>query len=173
MGSPNVAFSDKWKLSISNVPTVSNLTDLSLYDNYVRAFSFPSLDLQLLDSNFRNTRVYHPISRNNTPLNIFRVTFKVSEGMVNYWNIWTWIKNLRAGEISTPNKTLYRSDWIENFRFTMLDNENRDCAIFDFKECFVINISELVFVNGRSDELEFSIDVDYLRVDYELVSDQE
>jgi hypothetical protein len=170
MGHPNVAFSDKWKLSVSNIPTVSNVKDLSLYDNYVRAFSFPSLDLQLLDSNFRNTRVYHPISRDNTPFNVFRVTFKVSEGMVNYWNIWTWIKNLRHGTKST-SKELFREDWIESFRLTMLDNENRDCAIFDFKDCFVTNISEMVLVNGRSDELEFSIDVDYLKVDYELVSD--
>lgn len=171
MGFPNVAYSDKFKISLSNIPTVSNLRDLAYYDNYVRAVSFPPLSLTLLDSNFRNTRVYHPISRDNVETNLIRITFKVSEGYKNYYNIWSWLKNLRAGSISDGKKELIREDWIENIRLTILDNENRDAAYFDFKECFVTNLTELTLVNGTSSELEFSIDIDYLKLDYTFVSD--
>lgn len=164
MSSPNYQHSDKYSITFSNipgfVPNNSNTNNMDIYDVYVKAVTFPSQSIQLIENTHRAFHINHPISKKNEELDDLIVTFKLSEGMMNWFYIYNWIKELREGK-NLNNEKFTRLNMIKEIRLTFLDNEKRPQFVYRFQNCFVTNVSSLSLTNGLDQELTFDLNIKY------------
>lgn len=165
MGFPNLQHSDKWRLNISNMPGFvdqsQDLNNIQIYENYVKAFTFPDISLELVQSRFRNYGIHHQISPVNGDLSDISITFKVSEGLWNYYYLYDYIQSMREGLDVDPKEKFFRNDNIKALSITFLDNEKRPSTRFVFSNCFITNISSLNLTNGVDQELDFTLTLKY------------
>ena len=171
MSLPNVAHSDKFSVTFSNIPGYvpsvgSNVDNLNLYDLYVKEVTFPGITLDLVQSNFRNYQINHPSSKSNDNLSDISVTFKMSEGMLNYYYIYRWIKNLRETK-NVDNETFFRNNFIKQIRLAILDNQKRPKFYYDFSNGFIVDLGSVNFTNGIDEEITFNLTIKY--EDFEMV----
>lgn len=164
MGLPNIQHSDKFIITISNIPGYvvknSNTDNMGLYDLYVKEVLFPSHSLDLIRSDFKGFHINHPGSKINDNLNTLDITFKCSEGMRNWYYIYSWIKSLREGENVDAEKW-FRLNLIKEIKLKFLDNEKREQFIYRFVNCFITSLSSLSLTNGQDNELTFTITLEY------------
>jgi len=170
---PNVQHSDKWRVIFSNIPgfipgSYNNFTNFDLYELYIKTINFPSLDVQFVESDFKNYHINHPISKINNDLSDITITFKLSEDMLNYHYIYNWMKGLR-NQININSEKYFRQNFIDEFKIIFLDNEKRPNVKYTYKNCFVSNISSLNLTQGISDELTFDVTLIYEDYDVQFV----
>lgn len=165
MSLPNVAHSDKFSVTFSNIPGYvpsvgSNVDNMNLYDLYVKEVNFPGMALTLVQTNFRNYEINHPSSKSNDNLGDITITFKMSEGMLNYYYIFRWIKNLRE-TVNVNSEEFFRNNFIKQIRLSVLDNQKRAKFYYDFSNGFVIDLSSINFTNGIDEEITFTVTIKY------------
>ena len=164
MSTINIQHSDKWSVTISNipgfVPTDDNFTNMGIYDNFIKSLTFPEHSLDLIKSDFRNFHINHPISKANENLGTLDITFKLSEGMKNWYYIYNWIKNLREGN-NINQEEYFRLNFIKEININFLDNQKRPKYIYSVQNAFIKNLSSLSLTNGVDEELSFTITVEY------------
>lgn len=175
MGLPNIQHSDKWTVIFSNIPGYhplpnDNSEGLSLYDLYVKELTFPSLSLELVESKFRNFEIRHQISKINDTLNDLEITFKLSEGMMNYYHIYDWMQSMRE-MINVDDEKWFRLNMIKEIKILFLDNEKRPKVKHIYKNSFIIGLTSLNLTNGVDDELTFTVTVKYEDYSVELVTE--
>ncbi len=170
MSIPNVQHSDKFSVTISNIPgysdRVDNKDNMGLYDLYVKEVSFPQHNLDFVQSNFKGYSINQPVSKRNDNLGTFSITFKLSEGMKNWFYIYRWMKELREG-INIDSEKFFRLNLIKEIKINFLDNQKRPQWIYNFSNCFISTLSNLTFTNGRDEEMTFTIDILY--EDFDIV----
>jgi hypothetical protein len=161
---PNIQHSDKYSITISNIPGYSpktnNTDNMSLYDLYVKEVTFPAHSLELIKSDFRGFHINHPGSKINDNLNTLDITFKCSEGMRNWYYIYNWMKTLREG-VNTDKEKWFRLNFIKEIRLSFLDNQKREQFVYRFSNSFITNLSSLSLTNGQDNELSFTITIEY------------
>jgi len=164
MGTPNVQHSDKWSVIFSNipgyVPTISDNTDMGIYDLYVKEMTFPDLSLELVQSHFMDYQINHQISKINDTLNDLSITFSLSEGLKNYYHIYDWIRSMRERK-NVDREKWFRLNLIKEIKVIFMDNEKRPVSKFTFINCFITNLSSLNLTNGIDDELRFTVTIKY------------
>lgn len=165
MSSPNIAHSDKWRLLFSNIPgyvpnVESNTDNMSLYDLFVKGVTFPAYTLELVQSNLGAYQINHPISKKNDNLGTVDVTFKLSEGMLNYYYIVKWIQELREG-INSDKEKWFRLNVIKEMKLFFMDNMKRDVFKYIFEKCYITDVGSLSLTNGSDVELEFTVSISY------------
>ena len=164
-GFPNVQHSDKWQAVFSNIPgfspTISAYVhDMSLFDNYVKSVTFPSYTLELVKSNFMNYSINHPISKVNDDLNSINMDFKMSEGLMNYLILETWIRGLRE-EQNIDKQKYFRLNCIKELKLLFLDNMKRTKMKFIFENAFLTDLGSFSLTNGVDEEVTFSTTIAY------------
>lgn len=172
MGSPNVQHSDKWSIVFSNIPGYtpkSENTDMGIYDYYVKDVTFPSLTLELVQSHFRDYQINHQISKINDTLNDLTISFSLSEGMMNYYYIYQYIREMRERH-NVEHEKWFRLNFIKEIDITFLDNEKRPVVKYKFHNGFITDLSSLTLTNGVDDELRFTITVKYEDHNFELLT---
>ena len=161
---PNLQHSDKWSLILSNLPGYhpegTNTDNIQLFELYVKEFTLPALSLDLVQSRFRNYQINHQISQINDSLSEIEITFKVSEGLLNYTIIRDHLQNQRE-ELNADDKELFRYNCITELKLMMLDNEKRPKFRYGFINCFITNLSALTLTQGIDEELSFTITIKY------------
>ncbi len=162
----NLFHQDKWQISFSNIPTVSDLADIPLYDLYVKSVVLPDINLTETFSNFQNEVVRQPVTRSNEDLSQLQVTFKADENLKNYYNMFTWIMSVRFGDNITTEKV--RDENIKKIQIILLDNEKRKKGILGFKDCFLLSLSSLSLNMGTAEEIEFTCNFSYKVVNFDL-----
>ena len=164
MSIPNIQHSDKFSVTISNIPgyplQTNNKDNMGLYDLYIKEVSFPQHTLELVQSNLKGYAINHPASKRNNDLGTFSITFKLSEGMKNWFYIYRWMKELREG-INIDSEKFYRLNFVKEIKISFLDNEKRPQWVYSLFNCFITNLGSLTFTNGVDEEMSFTVDFSY------------
>lgn len=174
MSTINLQHSDKWSINFSNIPGYkpnarNNNDNMNLYDLFIKEVTFPDLSLALIKSDYRNYSINHQISKINDNLSELSVTFKLSEGMINYIHIFNWMKAMREQE-NINDEEWFRLNFIKAININFLDNQKRPTFKYIFENCFVTNLSSLTLTNGVDDEMTFSISITYEDLQVETMS---
>jgi hypothetical protein len=162
----NTQHSDKWSVIFSNIPgytppiSGNNLDNMSLYDSYVKDVTFPDLGVELAKSNFRNYEINHPISKINDNTSEISISFKLSEGMLNYFYLYNWVRGLREQD-NVNNEMWFRLNCIKEIKIIFLDNQKRNKLKYTVENAFITNLGSLSLTNGSDDELSFTISLTY------------
>jgi hypothetical protein len=164
----NAFSSDKFKLSLSNVPTLkTDITNIAfLYENFCRSITLPDFNLELTTSDFKGSIIHHSVSRNNDDLSDLLIEFKLDEKGLNYGNLVEYIQRLRYGDLNNVSTRQYRDQLARNYTIkaidvSLLDNQNRPQFVISFKECFIRSISSISLQHGVSEDVSFTINVAY------------
>jgi len=167
---PNSLHGDKWKINFSNIPTLSDMTEMRYFDNYVKTCSIPNYSIGSIQSQFPNgMQVNTPLGgmKRNQELQNLTMTFSVSEDMYNYLVLFEWMKQLRYGNIKKSPNGLYRAYTIDQITVIMLDNQKREVAHIQFTNAFISDLGNLDLVYGVTDEMNFTVNFMYEEIFYE------
>jgi hypothetical protein len=168
MSYPNTFHNSRWKLTFSNVPTISNSDELKYLEHYVKSITIPDYNMMEAYSEFKGTRIRHPISHPNDNLSQFQIDMKISENMENYLYLFEWLQRLRYGQEIEAD--LFRRETIKRVTMHILDNQSRSIALLHFTECFLLNLSSLSLDSGVDDELLMTCNFSYEEVIFERQS---
>ena len=160
--SVNPFHQDKWKVNFSNIPSVTGFEKMPLYDLYVKSVVLPDVNITEQFSNFQQFQIRHPISKGNVELSQLQITFKADENLENYYNLFTWMLNLRYGQ--DIDTTLIRDNTIKSIDILMLDNQKRIKGKLNFSKCFLLSLSSLSLDYGVVDEVPFTANFSYEEV---------
>lgn len=168
---PNLFHNDKWQISFSNLPTLGTIRDMRIYDNFVKNVTFPDYSMGEIYSDIMGFRIRHPVAgiKANQELSQIQITFKLSEDMRNYINLFEWIQALRYGKITGFNseEEFFRKYTIKSINLNILDNQKRTIAVWRFTEAFLLSLSSFSLEAGTSDEVTFSTSFSYQEIFYE------
>lgn len=153
MGSPNVFNNSKWRVVLSNIPTVTNYKNLQVYNDYVRSCTMPDYNCPEDTINYMHTTVRLPIPRKNEELAQLQIEFKASEDAENYTNLVEYMQELKYGQ-NVPT-TYLKDNVVKNISIVILDNQRRDKKIIYFTDCFLASISSLGLIYGDDTEVSF------------------
>jgi hypothetical protein len=167
---PNLWHSDKWNVTFSNIPSLTNVRDMRLFDNYVKSVTFPDYNMQEIFSDFLGFRIRHPDApKFNNELTQLTVEFKLSEDMKNYLYLFKFMKDLRYGDAESEEDFVRKAN-IKSININILDNQKRDIVVWSFTECFLVSLGSLPLVMGASDEVTFTCNFSYEEIKYRTVS---
>ena len=93
MAVPNLFHGSKCRVVFSNVPTLTSMLNINLYDLYVKQVQIPSYNVLEYYSEFKGERKIHPISRQNTELQQLSIIFKCDEELANYFNLFEYLSS--------------------------------------------------------------------------------
>jgi len=150
----NSFHSSKWKITISNIPTITKVRDLASYELFVKNFTFPGLNNDLMNVNFKGSQTHHSISKDNTDLPTFDISFKVNEDLTNFYNLHEYMLQMRFGQNIT--KKFLHENIVKTINLQCLDNQRRVTKTFKFSNCYITNLSSLQLDMGIDNELTFS-----------------
>jgi SUMO ligase MMS21 Smc5/6 complex component len=167
MNTLNVSHAGKWRINFSNIPSVSNVTDLKLYENFCKSISIPDQNLDIDEVYDHNIKRFSINAKPNTNLSDFQITFKITEDMLNYYNLLEYLLQLKSGKVST--ETL-KENIINNISLTSLDNNKRKRGILSFKNCLIHSISSFSLEYGTAEENQFTTNWLYEHLIYEKVA---
>jgi hypothetical protein len=170
---PNTFHNDKWVVTFSNIPTVSDLSDMRYYDNYIKSVNLPEYTMgEILSDGPMGFRIRHPLGgmKKNMDLNPLNIEFKLSEDLFNYYNLFEWMKQLKYGEIDPNHNDFFRKYSIKTIVLSILDNQKRPVVNFKFTEALLTAISPLSLVMGASEELTFTCTFTYEEIEYEVMN---
>lgn len=170
MPAPNVAHSDKFSVTFSNIPGYvpknTNSDNMNLYDLYVKDLTFPGITVDYIQSDFRNYHVNHPSSKSNDNMRELNITFKMSEGLLNYYYLYKWMKGLREAK-NLDGEKWFRLNTIKEVNISFLDNSKRQKFKYKLSNCFISDLSSVNLTNGIDEELSFNITIIY--EDFDMV----
>lgn len=150
---------DKWKIKFSNMPSITDLKDMDLYNLFVKNVTTPDYNLETEQSNFKGSVIHHPISQKNTDLSQIQISFKVSEDFKNYFYLADWIMKLRYG-VDLPEDAI-RKNYIKTITINLLDNQKRHIFNLVFKNAFLKTVSSLSLTMGNAEEIDFTANFSY------------
>lgn len=161
MNEINHFHADLWQVVFSNVPTITEPSELAYVERFVRTCNLPEYDLDVDESQFRGSRILHPVApKFNTDLGLLQIEFKLSENMKNYLYLFEWMQRIRRGEASSP----VRKYWCDELTIKMLDNQKRTTGWFTFSHAFCVALSALPLTVGTSEEVTFTANFDYEQI---------
>lgn len=170
MPAPNVAHSDKFSVTFSNIPGYvsknTNTDNMNLYDLYVKDLTFPGITVDYVQSDFRNFHINHPSSKSNDNMRDLTITFKISEGMLNYYYLYKWMKGLRETQ-NLDREKWFRMNTIKEVNISFLDNSKRQKFRYKLSNCFITDLSSINLTNGVDEELTFTVTIIY--EDFDMV----
>ena len=173
---PNVLHNDKWKITFSNIPTLDDMSEMKYFDNYVKSCSVPSYHMgDILSQLPMGMQIRHPLGgmKRNQELDDLVIKFKVSEDMYNYFVMFSWIQQLRYGQINPNHEDYFRKYSIKKIIISMLDNQKRTVAELEFTNVLMGGISALDLSFGATSETEFDCTFKYEEVFYTIKNPME
>ena len=168
---PNVLHSDKWKITFSNIPTVKDMNQMKYFDNYVSSCTIPNYSMgEIISKMPLGVDIRHPLGgmKLNQDLNKIDLTFKLSEDMLNYLLFFTWMQQLRYGQIDKDFDDYFRKYTIKRFTLSMLDNQKRVVSEIYFTEMFLLDLGSLNLNFGTTEELSFTTSFSYQEILYKI-----
>jgi len=174
MNNINTFHTDKWQISLSNLPTLSSVKDMYMYDNFVKTFTLPDYTMGEIISNVRGYNIHHPLGgiKMNDSLSPIMIEYKLIENMLNYINMFEYMKAMKYGDTSKFNteEEYFRKNTVKSINLTMMDNQKRPIAIWRFKDALLTNLSSISLTQGSAEEVTFSTTFSYHEIEYETIS---
>lgn len=168
---PNVLHGDKWRITFSNIPTLNDVGNMRYFDNYVKSCTIPAYTMgEIISQLPEGWQVRHPLGgmRKNQDLGSLNITFKLSEDMYNYYVFFSWMQNLRYGEIPTTHDDYFRKYTVKKLIVSMLDNQKRTVAELSFTNLFLTELGSLDLTYGSTDEVSYTCTFTYETVLYSM-----
>ena len=168
---PNTFHNDKWVVTFSNIPTVSDMADMRYYDSYIKSFVLPDYNMEeIISDGPGGFRVRHPKGGAwiNKDLSQLQIEFKLSEDMLNYLNLFEWMQQIKYGQIDTNHNDYFRKYTIKKLTLSVLDNQKRTVANVMFSELFLLGLSSVQMTMGSAEEVLFTCNFSYEEIQYEL-----
>lgn len=175
----NAFSSDKFRVQFSNIPTIQTDTkDLSfLYENFIKSISLPDYNLEMIQSNFVDGVINHPISKANDQLSDMLIEFRIDENFLNYFNLIEYVQEIRYGKIRRPapsevrNSKRKRESYIrlydiKTIDIILLDGDRNTRKVLEFSECFIHSISSITMEFGKSEEVSFTVNIKYQEMQF-------
>lgn len=163
----NLWHSDLWKITFSNIPTVTKPEDLYLFENFAKTVQFPEYGMDIDETeHFIGYRIQTPIAHSlNRDLVLLMVEFKIVENFKNYLYLFQWLWNLKYGQnIDTARVRDYT---VKEISVILLDNMKRIIGRFRFTNCLIVNVTALPFTYGTGDEVTFMANFAYNQILWE------
>ena len=173
---PNTYHGDKWRLTLSNLPTLSDMSEMRYFDNYVQSCIIPPYSMgQIISTLPDGVDIRHPEGgmRKNRDLGTLTINFVLSEDMYNYLLLFMWMMQLKYGVIDPAHNDLFRKYSIKRLTLSMLDNQKRTVAEMSFTEALLTNLGSLDLNFGRTDEIIFSTEFSYQEIFYSVKNPME
>lgn len=163
MGIPNTLHAGRWEAVLSNIPKIDNeVISQDLYNLYIRGVTIPDININMINSDFRDFIYLTPGTRGNSEYMQLLIEFAVSEDFLNYYNFLQLMLMTRFDE--GGNKTRLKDLNINKISVFLKDNQKRKTAEMEFKNCFLSNLSSLPLIYGTSDEIIFTATFSYQEV---------
>lgn len=162
MSIPNLFRSSKWRVSFSNIPSSNDFDDMKLYDYYVKSLYLPSYNVDEVYSEFKNQRMRYPTTKINENLQPINISFKCSENLENYLNLFEYMQQMKYGQNVTPE--YIKDNTVNKINLIILDNQKRDIYKIEFTNCFLLALSNLDLVQGIDNEITFSTTFSYQEI---------
>jgi hypothetical protein len=160
----SVFHSDKWRLSFSKIPTVTNINDLALFDNFAKSITIPDFTIDM-DMTFEllGFQIQEPVAHKiNKDLPNLSIEFKLVENFMNYYRLWQWIYNIKTGQ-NIPKNT-HLKDYNCSINLEMLNNMKKTILTFHYTKCFCLSLSSLALTSGTGEEMTFSAEFSHEQV---------
>jgi len=169
---PNTFHSDKWVLTFSNIPVITDMSHMKYFQSYVKNLILPDYNMgEIQDIGPFGFQVRHPIAgmKQNTDLSQLQIEFKLSEDILNYIYFFKWMRDLKYGRLDNGNYNgLIRKYTIKSAIISILDNQKRTVANLTFTNLFLLNLSSMALTMGSSEEVTFTCNFSYEEIKFEL-----
>lgn len=150
----NTFHSSKWKITFSNIPTITKFRDLSLYELFVKDFTFPELSIDTMNINFKGSQTHQIISHDNADFPPLSINFKLDENLENFYNLHLYMLEMRYGQNITTE--FLKDNIVKSINILLLDNQKNVSKIFTFSNAILTNLSSLTLGMGNDSEITFS-----------------
>lgn len=167
---------DNFKVAFSNFPVINDLKDLvgtdkpidmRIFDYNVKNVTIPDQSLQVSELSYLNRVQLQPTARANDNLQPVTVEFRVDNTFLNYFLIYTYIRQMRAGIIKL-NKPFYKNVIHEMF-VDGYTNSGIHVSRLKFINLFPVSSGSLVLESGTAGELTFPVSFNYEEFKVELI----
>ena len=168
----NTFHSDSWTCTFSNVPSLSEQSEIAQFDNFVKSFVIPDYNMEEIYSDFKDFRIRHPAApKINNNLGQVQIEFKLNEDMSNYLTLFEYMRQLKYGELPASYlDKLIRNYTIKSIILAPTDNQKREVATLRFTEAFLLSLGSLGLTTGSAEELTFTCLFSYQELLYERKS---
>ena len=172
----NAFHQDSFRASFSNFPKINDLKDLTgidgpidmrIFDYNVRSVTIPDQSLRTTEISMLNRVQLQPISRANDDLPPVVVEFKVDNTFLNYFLIYTYIRQMRCGIIKLDKP--YYKNVIHELFIDGFTNTGVHTTRLKFVNLFPVSTGSLVLESGSSGELTFAVNFMYEEFKVELI----
>ena len=173
---PNVFHGDKYRVTISNIPTLGDMGEMRYFDNYLKSCNIPAYAMgQIISTLPEGFDVRHPEGgmRKNRDLGNLTLTFKLSEDMYNYLVLFAWMMQLKYGQIGSNHDDFFRKYSIKRLTISMLDNQKRVVSELAFTELLLLNLGSIDLNFGTTDEIPFTTEFSYEEIFYTIKNPME
>lgn len=171
----NTFHEDNFTCSFSNFPVIEETlnelgvtqpVDMDIFDLYVKDVTIPDQGLLLDEMSYLNRIQLQPMSKGNSRLNAVVVDFMVDASFLNYFLIYTYIRQMREG--LAPVDIFYKNVIHEMF-VDLHANRGDFVTRLKFKDLFPVSTGSLILTSGKSDTLTFAVSFLYNDFTVELI----
>jgi hypothetical protein len=153
----NTFHQDRFTISLSNLPTISNVGDLEMYSRMAKSVTFPDYNMTEMYSDIEGFRIRHQAAPLlNIDLSQLQIAFTLNEDWSNYLNLFDWMRKVKYGDVSLPNTEFFRKYTVKRINLQLLDNEKREIVVVGFSEAFLLGLSSINLEFGSSEEVVFT-----------------
>lgn len=153
MNTLNTSHTGRWKVNISNIPSLSKVSEIGLYEKFCKSVSIPDQSVDIDFFTDHNLKRFSINAKPNSDLTDIQITFKVSEDMLNYYNLLDYMLQLKTGEVDTDT---IRENVTKVISIISLDNSKRERGLLNFHNCFLHSISSIALEMGSAEENVFT-----------------
>lgn len=150
----NTFHGSKWRLTLSNIPTISKFRDLSLYELFVKDITFPGLRLETMNINFKGSQTHQVMGKNNSDFPSIDISFKADENLDNFYNLHLYMLTMKYGKDITTE--MLKDNVVKSLNVLLLDNQKRTTKIFKFSNAILTDLSSLSLSMGVEEEIMFT-----------------
>ena len=169
----NLFHQDSFDIAFSNLPSITEMKDLSISDRFVKSLTIPEYTLvQILSNGPDGFLIKHPVGpKANADLGILAIEFKLSEDAINYLNLFECMMSVKyASNLNMTETDLFRKYVIKGININIKDNQKRKIATLTFTNAMLINLGGLSLEMGVAEEVLFSTAFSYEELKYNRFS---
>ena len=172
----NTFHQDNFKVAFSNFPIINDFknlvgmdqpVDMRIFDYNVKNITIPTQSLETTEISFLNRVQLQPISRGNDNLQSVTVEFKVDNTFLNYFLIYTYIRQMRCGLIKLDRP--YYKNVIHEMFVDGFTNLGVHTVRLKFINLIPISTGSLILESGASGDLTFAVSFNYEEFQVEIL----
>lgn len=166
----NTFHSGNFEVTISNLPTLPEMSDMHMYHNFIRSVSLPGYNQGTYESQWRGEHYLNPLNHKNDNLGDLSITFRINESMMNYFYMAKYIMDIRYEVNDSKAKDpRLKKNVIEAISIVMLDNQKNRIGKVEYNVCLPTSISGLDIDYTNSNEVDFTVTFKFQELFYNLL----